>query len=169
MANPLKTFFKEIKPLLLSHHPRCEKFKDHVFTINGHGFCIGCFVGYPAMFISIMLAFLFDFFNIPHYLLFYTGCAMLSPTIIHVFGIIRKKRHRMISRSAVGGGVGLVIGSILLSDGTFASKIFILFVLSIIYGAVIGAYRTFQVGSTCKKCEFRDSWPKCPGMLGEDK
>ena len=44
----LKNFYKEYKPYLISHHPNCDKYEEHVFKIRGKKFCIGCFIGYPT-------------------------------------------------------------------------------------------------------------------------
>ena len=49
-------------PLLLSHHPECEKFKNHTLNIGKIRFCIGCFIGYP---IAILGMFLIPILRIP--------------------------------------------------------------------------------------------------------
>ena len=44
----LKKTYLEYKPYLVSHHPNCKHFEEHVFKIREKKFCIGCFIGYPA-------------------------------------------------------------------------------------------------------------------------
>ena len=49
--NQKNAFLRKYGSLLLSHHPECEKFKNHTLKIGNLNFCIGCFIGYLAVFL----------------------------------------------------------------------------------------------------------------------
>jgi hypothetical protein len=42
-------------PIILSHHPLCGKFDDHVFKIRGRYVCIGCMTVYPSAIVTVLL------------------------------------------------------------------------------------------------------------------
>ena len=46
------------KPLLLSHHPNCDRFQNHVINIKGHRICFGCLIIYPTLILSIITIFI---------------------------------------------------------------------------------------------------------------
>ena len=43
-------------PYRLAHHPLCDHFADHVYTIRGYKVCRGCFNLYSGMIIGLILA-----------------------------------------------------------------------------------------------------------------
>ena len=80
----IKRFFLYLRsfgPLFLSHHPECERFKEHTINIGRIKLCIGCFVGYPTAILGIyMLSFLNYIQDVsPHFLI------LLSITFLLTF------------------------------------------------------------------------------------
>ena len=41
--------------MTVNHHPECEEYKDHTINIGKIRLCIGCFIGYPVTFLTIIL------------------------------------------------------------------------------------------------------------------
>ncbi|MFW9894510.1 MAG: hypothetical protein ACFFD7_01750, partial [Candidatus Thorarchaeota archaeon] len=75
----LKLYIKSLKPILLSHHPDCEKFSEHTFKIGRRKFCIGCFIGYPVAIIGVLTLFFIKLaININSQFLFVTGIILMS-------------------------------------------------------------------------------------------
>ncbi|MEJ2280003.1 MAG: hypothetical protein P8Y70_19990, partial [Candidatus Lokiarchaeota archaeon] len=58
----VKLYLKSLKPIILSHHPKCENFKDHTLNIGSRKFCIGCFVGYPSAIIGFLFLWIISLF-----------------------------------------------------------------------------------------------------------
>ena len=48
----------ELEFLLLSHHPDCKKFEDHVIKIKNTRMCIGCLAYYPVFLIVFLILYL---------------------------------------------------------------------------------------------------------------
>ena len=99
-----------LNPLLLSHHPNCEKYKDHTFLLGKYRFCIGCFIGYPSSF----LVFIIGIFVFPRYLLLskislYLALVGFSTIFLNLFQIFEKKKKKIFHKLLLGASVGIIL------------------------------------------------------------
>jgi len=161
----VKLFLSDIKPLLLSHHPDCETFSNHVYHIGKYKLCIGCFTFYPMVLITFIVVSLFlDLNYINLIILAYLSFLFISPIVLNILGLTRYKFLKIFSKVATGIGAGLLIVFIIYFP--YFNLIFrILFLLNInfLIGAI--AYiRTNQIKKDCLKCEYKGDWQKCPGL-----
>ena len=147
-------FLSDLRPILLSHHPNCEKFQDHVYHIGKHRLCIGCFTFYPIVLITIIFTVFLVDLTIPNlFLLFFIAHLFFIPIILNIFGLTRLKILKILSKVSIGIGVGFYIVSILFLP--FLHIIFkILLLLQINWFVGVIAYiRNKQILKECAKCE----------------
>src|SRR3989304_3210738 len=88
-----KTYLKCYKSLLLSHHPNCERFaKNHTLNVGKYRFCMGCFIGYPTILITIIVMFflkLYAFIN--RDLLLTLSLIFISSLVLSPLNLTKKK------------------------------------------------------------------------------
>ncbi len=158
-------YIRSLKPIILSHHPNCDKFKEHTFKIGKYNFCIGCFIGYPVAIIGVLMIFFLNLINIMEStLLFTTGIILMSTFILSPLKFTKFKVIKIIQKILFNlGGAFLFWGIFTLPNHFFIN--FLLFFL--IFGialALVNAYHAFSFYRTCKKCEFSLDWEICPGF-----
>ncbi len=160
----LKLFYSDIKPILLSHHPNCEKFDHHVYHIKRYKLCIGCFTYYPTIIITIILSIIFIDLNLFNLIILnFLAYAFFTPVILNLLNLTRYMVLKIISKISIGIGTGFYIISILLIPIPIILKILLLLQLNFIIG-VIGYIRANGTKDTCLACEYRADWARCPGM-----
>ena len=54
----------ELRFILLSHHPNCEKFENHTLNIRGTRVCIGCLAFYPTFIIVFSSVYFLGFYSV---------------------------------------------------------------------------------------------------------
>lgn len=161
----IKTAFNSAKPLLLRHHPLCEKFEGHTFRIKGIDFCIGCFIGYPTATISIITLPFTGLFNIlTHTDLLIISIIFLSSFLLSLFGLTKRKSIKIISKISIGVGAGFLFWSIFNSPNPYSVNFIIFGITFIILLSILNAYHGYGTYRICKKCEYKADWNKCPGM-----
>ena len=111
----IRLFLSDIKPLILSHHPDCHKFSDHVYHIGKYKLCIGCFTFYPT--IAATLFVLLVFFDLSLINLMYMF--ILSPVffiviILNILNLTKSMFLKIFSKIMIGIGTGLIIISTIL-------------------------------------------------------
>ncbi|MHA1797359.1 MAG: hypothetical protein ACTSVY_02830 [Candidatus Helarchaeota archaeon] len=165
LIKKIKHFFSQYGSLLLSHHPDCDEYKNHVFKIGKKRFCIGCFIGFPSMFLTILIIF---FLGIPNYIshsyLFLIGLILLSSYLLKLIPFMKSVRGRICIRSLFGIGLGFLFWGIFASPLSLAEN---LIVFIFIFGSFYTFYSTSRVISihiTCHKCKHEHDWKKCPGF-----
>jgi hypothetical protein len=162
--NRLRLFLSDSKSLLLSHHPLCQKYSNHVFHIKSYKFCIGCFTFFPSAITTLLFVFLFIDMNTTSSIsLFLISCPFLSTYILTILGITRKKIIRIISKISIGIGAGLYISSLLAFPLPLFLKALIL-IESYSFIGIIAYYRKKEIEKKCLGCEYRKDWHACPGM-----
>lgn len=158
-------FLSDFKPILLSHHPNCEKFQDHVYHMGKHKLCIGCFTFYPTVLITIIITILFielSLYNI--FLLFFIAHLFFIPIILNILGLTKYKILKILSKVSIGIGVGLYIVSILLIPFIhIIIKILLLLQINWYLG-VIAYIRNKHIIKKCAECEYKGDWSSCPAM-----
>ena len=160
----ISLFFSDIKPLLLSHHPNCNKFSKHVFHVGKYKLCIGCFTFYPVVGVTILLILLFLNLNFVTLAgLFFLSFAFFTPIILNISGLTRFKFLKIFSKISIGIGTGFLIVSTIYLPLFFLIKILILIEINFVVG-VIAYIRNKHVREVCSECEFKSNWDICPGM-----
>ena len=156
--------FKSVAPMLISHHPPCETYKNHTINIGKLKLCIGCFIGYPSAILTIILTkILYDrnSFNLIPILIF--GIVFSLAQLLSLTSITEKKSIKIIQKLLIGTGSGFIIIFLYLTINL--SEIF---KIVIIFGCVsilifpIGVLHYRVSSKTCKMCEIKKIPGKCP-------
>lgn len=160
----LRFFFSDLKPLLLSHHPNCETFSDHVYHIGRYRLCVGCFTFYPTVFATILFILIFVNLSLVNLvIMFFLSFLFFIPILLNIFGLTKIKFLKISSKISIGLGTGLLIISILFLPFFLFIKISILFEINFMVGAI--AYiRAKQIKKICAECEYEGNWNSCPAM-----
>jgi len=160
-----KTFFKKYSSLLISHHPECDKFKNHTLKIGSLNFCIGCFIGYPTAIIGILVFYFFRIYNLfDSITLLLLGLAFLSFFFLSPLKLTKRKEIKILQKFFLG------LGSVFLFwwIWTLTSDIFLnLLLFSVIFGAIIiilNGYHAYSFLKTCSTCKYKTDWHNCPGF-----
>lgn len=163
----LASFVRKNSFLFLRHHPTCEQFDDHVFTIKGRAFCIGCFVGFPAMFLSALVLVLAGGFGLHPSVLFWGGTITFTVLMaLHASHVIKRKRLKIVSRAIIGVGLGAFTAAVLLVEGWLLAKLVLLYLVYQFYVIITSYFRIRGMARTCDACEHEARWETCPGMYG---
>lgn len=160
-----RLFLSDFGPILLSHHPDCGKFHDHVYHVGKYKLCIGCFTFYPTVLITIIFTILFIELNLYNlFLLFFIAFLFFIPIILNIFGLTKYKILKILSKVSIGIGVGFYIVSILYIPFIhIILKILLLLQINWFIG-VIAYIRNKQILKECAECEYEGNWGSCPAM-----
>jgi len=157
-------FFSDMKPILLSHHPNCTAFSNHVYNLGRYKLCIGCFTFYPTVVATIL--FVLTFFNlilINLFVMFFLSFVFFIPIVLNIFGLTKYKLLKILTKISIGIGTGLLIVSTVCLPIFLFIKISILIDIHFITGAI--AYiRAKHIKKRCLECEFEGNWDRCPAM-----
>jgi hypothetical protein len=160
----IRLFLSDIKPLLLSHHPSCQSFSDHVYHVGKHKLCIGCFTFYPTIAITIIILVTFFGLSVVNLMLmFIFSFIFFIPIILNFFNLSKNKFLKILSKISIGIGTGLLIISTILLPFHILIKISLLIEINFITG-VIAYIRAKHVKEICSKCEYEANWDDCPAM-----
>jgi hypothetical protein len=166
-------FLRVTDPFVTAHHPACGHFDQHVVTIHGRGWCIGCTFNSISFFGAMLVFFLIwlsDSSFLNRFYLFWGGVgATIAYFLLSFSGIAdRKKRVKILSKFLLGGGFAGVCWSILLIDGLVSSilvaKLVLILVLYLGFITILNIRRSQEIFKECRNCEFRMRWSKCPGF-----
>ena len=152
-------------PLILSHHPECERFEGHTIKIGKYGLCIGCFVGYPSVIIGLIFIRIFNLGRIIPPILFLTlGIAFIASFIASPLNLTKNKSIKIIQKIIIGIGSSFLFWWVLDLPININSK-FILFL--VIFGSLLSLFNLHHIYSfyrTCKKCQTPFKWATCSGF-----
>lgn len=159
----MKNIFREWKFYFLSHHPKCEKFKDDCYNVKGRKFCIGCFTAYPITLFYISLAF-FNIIDLSYKFQIIIGLATGSVQFLSLHPKFNKKWIKIIIKIFLGIGLGaFTTGIFLLPLLLFQRMILFLFCLQIT--GYFSFFRMKKIRNICMKCEYEQDWENCPGFI----
>ncbi len=162
----IKKTYREYKPYLLSHHPDCEKYDEHVLKIRDKKLCIGCFIGYPAAILGIGISFPLMFYDIISKWIFLSIGILLSfATLLSLTRFPRKRVRKIIQKLLIGLGSGFILSAVWFMMGfAWYFKILVIWGTIIILNIPISLmhYKTHQ--KSCQDCEWKNDWEKCPGF-----
>ena len=152
-------------PLLLSHHPECDKFDNHTINMGKLRFCIGCFIGYPTAFVGIALI---DFWNISNIIptdyFFIISIILISTFFMSPLHLTRVKLVKIIQKFLIGLGSSFLFWWIWSLPNPPMTNYFIFsYTFSIILG-VLNFYHVYGFLGTCYKCDTPFSWGICNGF-----
>jgi hypothetical protein len=161
----LKLFLADVKPILLSHHPNCEMFSNHVYHLGKYKLCIGCFTFYPVLILTFTIITMFLELNINNLvLLFYLSFLFFLPLILNIIGLTKYKFLKIFSKVAIGIGTGFQVTFIIYFPYfNIIMKILFLLDINMVIG-VIAYIRGNHIKKDCLECEFEGDWSTCPGM-----
>lgn len=157
------SYIKSLRPLFLSHHPDCKYFNKHVLKIGKHKFCIGCYVGFPTAFISlIVISFYLDYLN--HKSLFFWGVLLITTFLLSPLKLTNKKPIKIIQKILFNIGGAFLFWWIFRFPYSFYYNFLNFFLLFGILLTIVNAYHAYGSYRICKKCEYELDWDNCPGF-----
>ena len=123
-----RLLLSDLKPIMLSHHPNCDKFSNHVYHLGKRHLCIGCFTFYPSIIITIILTLLFAEVNIYNLIgMYIISFIFFIPIILSVVGLTNYRFLKISTKASNGIGVGLHLVSVFLLPFPLIIKILTLF------------------------------------------
>ncbi len=154
-------------PIMISHHPECERFKAHVFHCGRVKLCVGCFIAYPTGVLALTLFFFIRLDKIfsPLMLLF-LAFIFNAFTLLSLTGLTRNKIIKSVQKGAIAVGVAFLLTWIKAIPLSISLSTKITFSLSIIV-VFLGVYNfkhVFTFLNTCYHCPFIFQWWRCPGF-----
>ncbi|MFX0091401.1 MAG: hypothetical protein ACFFBD_06525 [Candidatus Hodarchaeota archaeon] len=155
--------------LLLSHHPSCGGFEDHVFHIGRLRLCQGCLCLYSGFISTLVFWGLASFvWKIDWTLNFIEALIIafifFSPTFLQIAGLFKRRIFKIITRFLLGVGAFFGFYSIFHLPGLLIFFIpQALLIYFMIWGGV-SVWRSFKMQDDCAKCTFSQELPRCVGM-----
>ena len=153
------------KDFWLSHHPRCEKFKEHTFTAFGRRLCIGCFIGYPATILGLVFATkLIKISEDYSKLIFGLGIGLILTFLLSFTSLTEIKSVKMTQKFLMGFGSGCLLTYLFYYPGIpaalrWAMVLFTAFNLNFIMNVI--HYRSHN--KVCDDCEAEPHEEGCSG------
>lgn len=156
---------KSFGSFFLRHHPGCVNFKGHTIKLRKHEFCIGCFIGYPTSFITILILGVFELYkSIPSNFLITFGILFMSTFFLSFTGVTTIKIIKIIQKIFIGIGSALIFWGIFSLDfSVFTNSIIFLLVFSTLL-TLLNIYHAYGLYNECKKCESQFKWGQCSGF-----
>jgi len=142
--------------LFLSHHPLCDSFSDHTILIKNHRVCKGCFFGYLGIFSTIVLFYIFPYFNYIEYL-FLMGAFFTISQIIKI-----NIKLDILSKFFLGCNLGSGLLVILYVPDIVMKILFLYFFTNI--ALIYIALRYLKLSKICTSCSHFTEMPECPGL-----
>ncbi|MDQ1371210.1 MAG: hypothetical protein QG582_124 [Candidatus Thermoplasmatota archaeon] len=141
-------------PIILSHHPLCGRFDDHVLKVGGRRVCIGCVTVYPSAVAAALLLLALG----------QTSFSALFPLALGLFAanLLRfvAKGHRLsaLFNAFLGASLAAAILSAVNAPGDLrlAVVVFVLAVASVFH--LVKGRRVFK---TCRRCPRYQEFPRC--------
>ncbi|MHA1856073.1 MAG: hypothetical protein ACTSWX_05320 [Promethearchaeota archaeon] len=155
---------KSVAPMILSHHPPCDTYKNHTINIGRVKLCIGCFVGYPSAILSIFTVY-FLFKNKPFNLVpvLLIGILFSFAQLLSLTPLTEKKPIKMLQKFLIGTGSGFIIIFLYISlQIPEILKLVVIFIFVSIFIIPIGYLHYRTSVKTCENCKIKDIPGKCP-------
>lgn len=141
-------------PILLSHHPLCGKFDDHVFKIRGRHVCIGCTTVYPSAVVAAVILIVSG----------QTSFGIVFPVALLSFAVnltrllVRSHRFSVLFNACLGVSLSASILSAFHAPEGLQLPIIIVGLSVAFSFSLLKGYRVFAV---CKSCERYGEFPSC--------
>ena len=141
-------------PIILSHHPLCGRFEDHMFRVRGRYVCIGCVTVYPSALVTAVALFLVDL-----------GSFWITVTIaLSLFGVnlirfmVKDKRSHVFFNIMLGASLGAALLSAIYSPEDLRIIVVIMGLSVAVAFSYLKGRRVFK---TCKSCDRYREFPSC--------
>ncbi|MGV9205178.1 MAG: hypothetical protein ACOC44_14295 [Promethearchaeia archaeon] len=161
----IKRYLKAIKPIILSHHPECEEFKAHTIIVGSHRFCIGCFIGYPTMFISILLIMVLNLrVYIPLTWFLGIGVVLGSTFFLGFLPGTEFKSFKIAQKIVMAIGAAFLFWWIWYFPVHFLVRFMYFFMIFGILSLILNAHHMYGIYKKCRRCSYQSDWKNCPGF-----
>lgn len=141
-------------PIILSHHPLCGRFDDHVFKVGGRHVCIGCATVYPSAIVVASLLLVLG----------QTSFSALFPLALGLFAVnlvrFLAKDHRLsvLFNACLGASLAAAILSVFSAPDDLRLMV-VIFVLAV--ASVFHLLKGRLVFVTCRRCPRYAEFPRC--------
>lgn len=141
-------------PIILSHHPLCGRFRDHIFKIRERYVCIGCATVYPSALATIIFAVITNL----------NSFSILFPIALSSFGVnlirISDRSHRfsILFNLILGISLGTSFLSAIYASGSYQLIVFIILISIASIFSFLKGYRVFAI---CRSCPGYSEFPYC--------
>ncbi len=141
-------------PIILSHHPLCGKFDDHVFRVRGRYLCLGCMTIYPSALAAVVLLKTadLDFFS------------LTFPLAVFAFGtyFLRFALKWRALRALLNVSLGVsVAASVLCAFNAPANQQFLVVAVGLAVAVTFSYLKGRRVFVACRKCDRYAEFPSC--------
>ncbi len=161
----IKLALQAIKPIITSHHPLCDQYKEHSFHLFGRDWCIGCYIGYPSGILMLIMGYLTGLFQILEVsALFITGASLMGSYILSIVGLTKIRWIKIFSKIPLGIGAAFLIAGLFSLSGPIWLSFLLSFLLIQIFITIINVKRALEMKKTCAECEYASNHNICPGM-----
>ena len=160
----IATGWEEMKPMIFSHHPTCDRFQNHTINIGKVRFCIGCFVGYPSGIISFLLFYFLFSFQESHALWYFLiGVLLFSMVFLSLTSLTEIRWVKILQKLAIGTGNGVLLASTLHYLDKFEPWMRLLILWLMVIGLMIpiGFLHYRSMTHTCKDCDQKNQNSTC--------
>jgi len=147
------------EPILISHHPLCGRFNDHMIDLAGRKVCLGCLFVYPSMVVTlIFIAILTHFYTINYIISLEFAIITFLINLLRIKQI-KNKIFSILLRIDLGISLGLAIYTIWVAPVWIPKLVVIYFVVQV--ASVYIFYRGLKALKTCENCDQHDKFPEC--------
>ncbi|MFX0107479.1 MAG: hypothetical protein ACFE7R_04280 [Candidatus Hodarchaeota archaeon] len=165
-------FLRASSPLLTAHHPLCDHFKGHTFSLRGRQWCIGCFFNSVSFAIAMVALLLIWFINpagLSRFYLFWGGAALVMVSLLSsALHLNESTRAKALSKILLGSSFASICVSILIAGGDitaqFNAKALLIFLIYVPVITLMNAKRMYEIFRECEDCEYKTRWSRCPGF-----
>jgi cation transport ATPase len=168
----IRQVYYSVKPMLLSHHPSCEEYKNHTITLFGKKWCIGCFVGMPIVVLVFLIGVFGKIMNkysnfqlwMVGIIIFTVSYAMKGYKYVKPLKKLNERAVKIIAKIFLGIGVGIMLGTVYIHTPESDFKLLIFYLIFQGIFIITEILHLFGMYSECKQCEYKADWDNCPGM-----
>ncbi len=169
---PMGGFLSSIKgsverdPIILSHHPFCERFRGHTVRIRGYHVCMGCLCGFPSGFAAFFAALAaVPALDVQARTIFILALAILGISASRV--LFRSgPALGMVFRCLTGASFGLLVASIVLAPSRGDMILFGAVGLTL-FSVFLGLKGLLSL-RPCRTCPEYPQFPHCSGAYPDD-
>lgn len=141
-------------PIILSHHPLCGRFDDHMLKVRGRYVCLGCVTVYPSAIVAGLSLFALDV----------SSFAIVFPIALFAFALnllrFLSKSHRL--SVLFNASLGISLGASMLSAIYAPQNLQLPIVMVVLAVAVSFSFlKGRRVFAVCKSCERYSEFPRC--------
>lgn len=141
-------------PIILSHHPLCGRFDDHMFKVKGRYLCIGCATVYPTALVAVSVL---GFLNPQSFWM----TAMIA---VSLFGfslirfVVKERTAKIFFNIMLGGSLGATLFSAIYAPEGLR---LVVVAVGLSAAATFSLFKGRRVFATCKSCERYKEFPSC--------